>query len=113
MRSLLFNFVVLLLVTSSLVAEEVQLYDSVALDDLVILEAGSSPGFQMFLGDKKNWRLEATALETVSASKRISLIRNEVDNDYTLNWKGRGKVSSTWLASRRICVGMMIQIQLS
>ncbi|MDA7755025.1 putative glycoside hydrolase, partial [Pseudomonadales bacterium] len=65
--------------------------DSSVIDDLVILEAGKASNFQSFLGDKKNWRLEATALETVSASKRIKLVRNEVENDYTLNWKGRGE----------------------
>ena len=91
MGNLLLSFVVLLLVTQSLVAEEVHQDDSSVIDDLVILEAGKASNFQSFLGDKKNWRLEATALETVSASKRIKLVRNEVENDYTLNWKGRGE----------------------
>ena len=91
MGNILISFVVLLLVTQSLVAEEVHQGDSSVIDDLVILEAGKALNFQSFLGDKKNWRLEATAPETVSASKRIKLVKNEVENDYTLNWKGRGE----------------------
>ncbi len=91
MRIALLNFIVLLLATPSLVAKEVQQDNSAVIEDLVILEAGTSSDFQMFLGDKKNWRLEATGNETVSASKRINLVRNTVDNEYTLNWKGRGE----------------------
>ena len=91
MGNILISFVVLLLVTQALAAEEVHQGDSSVIDDLVILEAGKASNFQSFLGDKKNWRLEATAPETVSASKRIKLVKNEVENDYTLNWKGRGE----------------------
>ena len=78
MGNILISFVVLLLVTQSLVSEEVHQGDSSVIDDLVILEAGKALNFQSFLGDKKNWRLEATAPETVSASKRIKLVKNEV-----------------------------------
>ena len=73
MGNLLLSFVVLLLVTQSLVAEEVHQGDSSVIDDLVILEAGRASNFQSFLGDKKNWRLEATGLETVSALSLIHI----------------------------------------
>jgi beta-glucosidase len=81
----------LFVVLQSYGAEESGVSPPDALKELVIFEAGKASDFQMFLGDKKNWRLEVDSLETMSANKSVRFEWDEAAHAHTVSWKGRGE----------------------
>jgi beta-glucosidase len=91
LNKLILSLIFLFVVVQAIDAEEGSESQTDVLEELVIIEAGKESDFQMFLGDKKNWRLSVDSQGTNSANNSVRLQWDEMEQAQTVSWRGRGE----------------------